>query len=79
MPNAQSGRAVVGGIENATAVTIDNRTFSWSAPATTDVYYILHNWNAVTPFYQTIRVEGYLVPATDTSIAIQQQIDRNAQ
>lgn len=73
-----SDGSVVDGIENATAGTTDNRTFAWSAPASTDVYYVLHNWNAIAPFYQTIRVEGYVVPSTDTSIAVAQQIDRNA-
>ena len=73
-----SDNSVIGGIENATAGTTDARTFAWSSPAATGVYYVLHNWNAAAPFYQTIRVEGYSVPATDTSIAIQQQIDRNA-
>lgn len=74
-----SDNSVVGGIESATAGTTDNRTFAWSAASATDVYYVLHNWNALEPFYQTIRVEGYVVPSTDTSIAIQQQIDRNAE
>lgn len=73
-----SDDSVVDGIENATAGTTDDRSFAWAAPAATDVYYVLHNWNAVEPFYQTIRVEGYIVPSTDTSIGIQQQIDRNA-
>lgn len=67
------------GIENATAGTVDERTFAWSAPATTDVYYVLHNWDATEPFYQTIRKNGYIVPATDTSIGVTQQIDRNAE
>jgi len=74
-----SDGSVVDGIENATAGTTDNRSFSWAAASATDVYYVLHNWNAIEPFYQTIRVEGYIVPSTDTSIAIQQQIDRNAE
>lgn len=69
----------IDGIENATAGTTDARTFAWSSPAATSVYYVLHNWNAVYPFYQTIRVEGYIVPSTATSIVINQQIDRNAQ
>jgi hypothetical protein len=69
----------VAGIENATAGTPDNRSFSWAAPSTTDVYYVLHNWNAAEPFYQTIRVEDYVVPGSDTSIGVQQLIDRNAE
>ena len=74
-----SDDSVVDGIENATAGTTDARTFTWSSAAGLDVYYVLHNWNALEPFYQTIRVEGYIVPSSDTSIAIQQQLDRNAE
>jgi len=73
-----SDDSVVDGIENATAGTTDARTFTWTAGAGTDVYYVLHNWNGTEPFYQTIRVEGYIVPSSDTTIVIQQQIDRNA-
>ena len=68
----------IAGIENATAGTTNNRSFTWSAPATTGVYYVLHNFSASAPDYETIRVEGYIIPATDTSIAIQQRIDRNS-
>ena len=74
-----SDNSIVDGTEIATAGTTDNRTFAWSSASATDVYYVLHNWNALEPFYQTIRVEGYVIPSTDTSIAIQQQIDRNAE
>ena len=74
-----SDNSVVAGIEIATDGTLDARTFEWAAPAATDVYYILHNWNASEPFYQTIRVEGFIIPSSDTSIAIQQQLDRNAE
>lgn len=73
-----SDGSVVGGIENATAGTTDARTFTWTASAGTSVYYILHNWDGAEPYYQTIRVEGYVVPSSDTTIVIQQQIDRNA-
>jgi len=74
-----SDDSVIGGIENATAGTTDDRSFAWSSPATTDVYYVLHNWNAVEPFYKTIRKEGYIVPSSNTDIAVSQQIDRNAE
>lgn len=73
-----SDDSVVDGIENATAGTTDERTFTWTAGAGTNVYYILHNWNGVEPFYHTIRVEGYIVPSSDTTIVVQQQVDRNA-
>jgi len=62
----------------ATAGTTDNRSFAWSAPATTDVYYVIHHWSGTAPFYQTIRKEGYIVPATDTAVGINQLVNRNA-
>jgi hypothetical protein len=62
----------VAGIENATAGTADNRTFAWSAAAGLSVYYVIHS---VT--YETIRVEGFTVPSTASSIPIQQRFDRN--
>ena len=74
-----SDDSVVDGIENATAGTADARTFTWTAGAGTSVYYILHNWNGTEPFYQTIRVEGYIVPSNDTDILVAQQLDRNAE
>ena len=69
--------AEIAGIENATAGTTDARTFTWSAAAGTVVNYVIHNWGTA-PFYQTIRVNNFTVPATDTSIRIAQQLDRNA-
>ena len=74
----KTNQTEIDGIENATAGTTDNRSFAWSAASSTVVDYVLHNWNAAEPFYQTIRVTEYTVPATDTSIVIKQQIDRNA-
>jgi len=62
----------IAGIEDATAGTLDNRSFSWAQPATTLVDYQLINKQ-----YKILRVEGYEVPATDTSIDIQQQYDLN--
>ncbi len=73
-----SDGSVVDGIENATAGTIDNRTFAWSAPAALEVDYVLHNYNPSGPDYETIRVNGYVVPASDTDIVVQQRIDRNS-
>lgn len=67
-----SDDSVVDGIENATTGTTDNRSFQWSAAAALDVYYVIHN-----TIYETIRVEGYAVPGTDTSLPIQQRLDRN--
>lgn len=67
-----SDNAVVGGIENATAGTADDRSFAWTAAASLSVYYVIHNET-----YESIRVEGYTVPTTDTSLPIQQRFDRN--
>lgn len=74
-----SDDSVVAGIEDATDGTADNRTFAWSAPAATEVYYRIHNWQPGVPVYQTIFVPSYTVPGTDTSIPVSQQIDRNAE
>lgn len=69
----------IAGIEDATAGTSDNRTFAWAATASTVVDYVIHNWDGVEPHYQTIRVNGYTVPASNTTINIAQQLDRNAE
>lgn len=62
----------VDGIENATDGSTDNRSFTWQGQNGQSVDYVIHS---VT--YETIRVEGFTVPATDTSVAIQQRFDRN--
>lgn len=67
-----SDDSVIGGIENATAGTTDNRSFSWSAAAATDVYYHIINTT-----HEQISVYGYIVPSTDSSIPIAQKHDRN--
>jgi len=72
-----SDNSVVAGIEDATDGTSGNRTFAWSAPAGLSVYYVIHNFEDGVPMYQTIRKNGYLVPATNTEVGIQQVIDRN--
>lgn len=69
--NASTG-AEVAGIENAVDGTADNRSFTWSAAGGLSVNYVIHN---VT--YETIRVNSFSVPASDSSIPIQQRIDRN--
>jgi len=73
-----SDNSEIAGIENATAGTTDNRSFAWAAPSTTDTYYVIHHWSGNYPFYKTIRKEGYIVPGTDTSVGINQLINRNA-
>ena len=67
-----SDDSAVAGIENATAGTTDNRSFAWSALATTNVYYKIFN-----VAYEEIHVKGFIVPGTNTSIGIQQRFDRN--
>ena len=74
-----SDDSVVAGIEDATAGSPDDRSVAWSAPSTTEVYYIIHNFQPGATVYETIRVESYTVPAADVSIAIKQRIDRNAE
>lgn len=74
-----SDNSTIAEIEEATTGSPDNRTFAWAAPATTDVYYVIHHWSGSSPFYLTIRKEGYVVPSTDTSVEINQQINRNAE
>jgi hypothetical protein len=73
-----SDNSFVAGIENVTAGSVDNRTFTWSAAATTVVNYVLHNFDNAGVDYESIRVVGFTVPASDVSIPIQQRIDRNS-
>lgn len=70
--------AFIDGIEDVTAGSVDNRTFAWSASAGTVVNYILHNFDNTGPDYESIRVIAFTVPVADTSIPIQQRIDRNS-
>lgn len=68
----------IAGIEDVIDGDVDDRTFAWSALATTVVDYKIHNWEPDVAVYETVSVIGYTVPATNTSIAIQQRLDRNA-
>lgn len=74
-----SDDSVVAGTEDATAGTTDNRTFSWSAPASTAVYYRIICFQPNDEIYEPIEVASYTVPASDTSVAIIQRLDRNAE
>ena len=68
------------GIENATAGTADARTFAFSIAAATVVdVRILHGASAAADgnHYQNTNIESYTIPASNASIPIQQQIDRN--
>lgn len=70
--------AEVAGIEDVVDGTVDDRSFAWSAPAALVVDYVLHNYDNNGPDYETIRVNSYTVPAANTSIGIQQRLDRNS-
>ena len=67
------------GIEDATAGTPDNRNFTASLSAGASVDYVIHNFQPGDEIYQTIRVETFTWPSTDTTITVQQQLDRNAE
>ena len=73
-----SDGSFIDGIEDAITGSVDNRSFTWSAAAATDVNYILHNFDNAGVDYETIRVNDFTVPSVDTSIPIQQRIDRNS-
>jgi hypothetical protein len=62
----------IAGTENATDGSPENRSFTWSDAASNVVDYVIHSL-----LYETIRVEGFTVPASNTSIPIQQRLDRN--
>ena len=72
-----SDDSVVAGIENATAGSLDDRNFAWVAAAGLDVYYMLHQFVDGGPYFQTKRVEGFIVPNSDVTIDIQQLPNRN--
>lgn len=58
--------------------TTDNRSFSFSAPAATEVKYTLLSVNPNGPDYEIIFVPSYAVPSANASIAIAQRLDRNS-
>lgn len=68
------------GIENATAGSADARTFAFSLQAATSVdIRIIHGGTAAADglFYEIQAIKSYSIPATDTSLPIQQVRDRN--
>jgi hypothetical protein len=65
-------------IENVIAGSFDNRSFTWSAPAGTGVDYTILNFDNDGPDYEYIRVVNFTVPASNTTIIINQQLDRNS-
>ena len=60
------------GIENATAGTADNRTFTASIAASTSVDYVIHN-----VAYENIRTQSFSWPTSDSTLPVQQRLDRN--
>ena len=75
----ESDDSVVAGIEDATSGTTDNRSFSWSAPATTLVYYRIICFQPGDEIYEPIEIRNYTVPNNDVSVQINQRRDRNAE
>lgn len=63
---------VVDGIEDVVDGTTDNRSFTFSDEAGDHVDIIVHNLN-----YKWLKISDFTIPSTNTSIPIQQQIDRN--
>jgi len=69
------------GIEVANIVSGKDGTrfqATWSSSAGNSVDYVIHHWSGSAPFYQTVRVNGFTVPSSDTTIDINQLINRNA-
>lgn len=75
----KTNQVEIDGIEDATAGTVNDRSFAWAAASATVVDYVIHHWSGAAPFYKTIRVNGYVVPGTDTTIDINQLVNRNAE
>ncbi len=67
-----SDGSVVDGIEDATAGSENNRSFAWGAAIGLVVDYVIHS-----VAYETIRVDSFTVPGSNTSLPIQQRRDRN--
>lgn len=64
--------AELSGIENATAGTPGNRSFTAAVASGTVVDYVIHNKE-----YEHIRVNAFTWPSTATTLPIQQRFDRN--
>jgi hypothetical protein len=59
------------GIENVTAGTVDDRSFTFSLAAGTSIDYRIHNLD-----YEIIQIYAYSLPATATTLPFQQRLDR---
>jgi hypothetical protein len=62
----------IAGIENVVDGSVDDRTFDFSDAAGNSVDIVVHNIE-----YVYIKISNFTIPATDSSIPIQQQFDRN--
>lgn len=62
----------VAGVEDATDGTTDNRTFTFSATPEDLLDIVIISLD-----YENQRLDGYVVPSTNSSIPIQQRFDRN--
>lgn len=62
----------VAGIETVTAGSTNNRSFTFSDEAGNSVNIVI-----ISLQYQNIRIENYIIPGADTSLPIQQILDRN--
>jgi hypothetical protein len=72
--------AEIAHIENVTGGTTDDRTYTWSSTAGTVVDYTIHHFEGDgVEVYETIKVKGYTVPSSDTTIDIQQRVDLNVE
>jgi len=70
----------IAGIENATAGSPEDRNFAWTAAAALTVDYVIHNFLGTDDEnFETIRVNGFIVPNDDVTIDIQQRLDRNVE
>ena len=68
------------GIENATAGSLDERTFAAAIPGTTSVDYVIINFLANDDInYLPIRVNAFTWPSADQNLVINQVIDRNVE
>ncbi len=65
-------------IEEATAGSPDDRSFSWTTSGGTVVDYIIHHFDPDGIDFQHFRVEGFEVPTSDVTIDISQILDRNS-
>jgi len=63
------------GIENATAGTVDDRSFAFALSATTVVDIVIFNVDYILP--PNNRIDDFTVPSVDSSLPVSQVFDRN--